>query len=95
MAPAQDRYATCRTFASDGSQVVEERAHKNSFFDALMRKYANPGWNRLKNFFPHLEVAAYAIAVERVPGKETQLPSVETRSGSRCRSSRNSTPPPR
>ena len=59
-------------------RVVEDRQQKEAFFDALMGKYGNPGWGRPKSFFPRLDqVTVYAIAIERMTGKETPLPSME------------------
>ena len=61
-------------------RVVDDRQQKEAFFDALMTKYGDPGWDRPKNFFPRLdEVTVYVIAIERMTGKETALPSVENR----------------
>src|SRR5262245_60240821 len=57
-------------------RVVDDAAQKARFFDALMAKYADPAWARAKRFSPGLdEVTVYAIAVERVTGKETALPA--------------------
>jgi uncharacterized protein len=51
-------------------RIVEDRAQKQAFFEALMAKYADPGWARPKGFFPRLDhVTVYAIAVERMTGK--------------------------
>jgi uncharacterized protein len=59
-------------------RVVEDRRQKEAFFDALMAKYGNPSWGRPKSFFPRLDqVTVYVIAIERMTGKETPLPSVE------------------
>jgi nitroimidazol reductase NimA-like FMN-containing flavoprotein (pyridoxamine 5'-phosphate oxidase superfamily) len=59
-------------------RVVEDRRQKEAFFDALMGKYGNASWNRPKSFFPRLDqVTVYAIAIERMTGKETSLPSME------------------
>jgi uncharacterized protein len=59
-------------------RVVEDRQRKEAFFDALMGKYSNPDWVRPKSFFPRLDqVTVYAIAIERITGKETPLPSME------------------
>lgn len=56
---------------------VEDEATKRRFCDALMAKYGNSDWDRPKGFFPRLdEIAVYAIAVERITGKETPLPEV-------------------
>jgi uncharacterized protein len=61
-------------------RVVEERASKTAFFDGLMDKYGDPAWQRPKGFFPRLdEVTVYAIAVERMTGKETALPAAQNR----------------
>jgi len=43
-----------------------------------MAKYADPRWGRPKSFFPRLDqVTVYVIAIERMSGKETPLPSME------------------
>ncbi len=61
-------------------RVVEDRPQKESFFTALMQKYADPTWERPKSFFPRLDqVTVYALAVERITGKETPLPVVGER----------------
>jgi nitroimidazol reductase NimA-like FMN-containing flavoprotein (pyridoxamine 5'-phosphate oxidase superfamily) len=61
-------------------RVVEDRQQKHEFFGALMAKYGNPGWGRQRGFFPRLDqVTVYAIAVERMTGKETPLPSIANR----------------
>ena len=61
-------------------RVVEDRQQKEAFFDALLRKYGNPEWDRPKSFFPRLDqVTVYVIAIERMTGKETPLPSMENR----------------
>ena len=61
-------------------RIVEDRARKQAFFDALMAKYGNPEWDRPKGFYPRLDqTTVYAIAVERMTGKETPLPAVGAR----------------
>jgi nitroimidazol reductase NimA-like FMN-containing flavoprotein (pyridoxamine 5'-phosphate oxidase superfamily) len=56
--------------------VVEDDATKRRFFDALMAKYAKADGERPKQFYPRLDqVTLYAIAVERITGKETPLPA--------------------
>lgn len=61
-------------------RIVEERGHKEAFFAALMAKYGDPAWGRPPGFFPRLDqVTVYAIAVERVTGKETPLPALRDR----------------
>jgi nitroimidazol reductase NimA-like FMN-containing flavoprotein (pyridoxamine 5'-phosphate oxidase superfamily) len=61
-------------------RIVEDRDEKKAFFDALMKKYGDPYWDRPKGFFPRLdEVTVYTIAVERMTGKETPLPTAQER----------------
>ena len=56
-------------------RVIEDRDAKQRFFEALMAKYAQKTWERPKDFFPRIDqVTLYAIAVERMTGKETLLP---------------------
>lgn len=57
-------------------RIIDDEAGKRAFFDGLMDKYANPGWDRAKRFYPRLDqVTVYAIAIERMSGKETPLPA--------------------
>jgi nitroimidazol reductase NimA-like FMN-containing flavoprotein (pyridoxamine 5'-phosphate oxidase superfamily) len=57
-------------------RVVDVRQVKAAFFDALMAKYARSDWVRPKSFYPRLDqVTVCAIAIERMTGKETPLPS--------------------
>jgi len=59
-------------------RVVDDQRQKEAFFEALMAKYADPRWGRPKSFFPRLDqVTVYVIAIERMSGKETPLPSME------------------
>lgn len=61
-------------------RVVGDRGGRGAFFDALMAKYADPGWNRPAGFYPRLdEVTVYAIAVDRFTGKQTMLPAAADR----------------
>jgi hypothetical protein len=40
-----------------------------------MAKYANKDWERPKGFYPRIDqITLYAIAIERMSGKETPLP---------------------
>ena len=56
-------------------RIVEERMAKQSFCEALMEKYGKPDTVRPKGFFPRLDmITVYAIAVERMTGKEMALP---------------------
>jgi nitroimidazol reductase NimA-like FMN-containing flavoprotein (pyridoxamine 5'-phosphate oxidase superfamily) len=62
------------------ARIVEEPPLRTAFFDALMAKYADPNWERPKNFYPRLrEVTIYAITVERMTGKELPLPAPQER----------------
>ncbi len=58
-------------------RVADDRATKQRFFDALLAKYGKPDTGRPKGFYPRLdETTVYAIDIERLTGKETQLPAV-------------------
>jgi nitroimidazol reductase NimA-like FMN-containing flavoprotein (pyridoxamine 5'-phosphate oxidase superfamily) len=60
-------------------RIVDDRAAKSAFFDALMKKYANDAKGRAKGFYPRLdEVTVYAITVNRVTGKMTRLPGLDS-----------------
>ena len=61
-------------------RVIEDAREKQAFFEALMEKYGDATWGRPKDFFPRLDqVTVYAISIERMSGKETALPSPESR----------------
>jgi nitroimidazol reductase NimA-like FMN-containing flavoprotein (pyridoxamine 5'-phosphate oxidase superfamily) len=61
-------------------RIVDEPAQRAAFFDALMHKYGNPDWERPAGFYPRLhQVTIYAIAVERMTGKELPLPAPQER----------------
>jgi nitroimidazol reductase NimA-like FMN-containing flavoprotein (pyridoxamine 5'-phosphate oxidase superfamily) len=61
-------------------RVVEELAARQRFFDALMGKYAKADWVRPKGFYPRIDqITLYAIAIERLSGKETPLPEFSQR----------------
>ena len=56
-------------------RIVEDRAAKSRFFDALLAKYGTGTSGRPQGFYPRLdEVTVYAIAVERLTGKHCPLP---------------------
>lgn len=58
-------------------RVVEDTAAKQRFCDALMEKYGRPDSGRPKGFYPRLDaITVYAIAIDRITGKETPLPAV-------------------
>ena len=57
------------------ARIVDDRETKQRFCEALMEKYGKPETKRPKRFFPRIDViTVYAIAVERMTGKETPLP---------------------
>jgi len=61
-------------------RVVEELAARQRFFNALMAKYARHDWERPKGFYPRIDqITLYAIAIERLSGKETPLPEASKR----------------
>jgi nitroimidazol reductase NimA-like FMN-containing flavoprotein (pyridoxamine 5'-phosphate oxidase superfamily) len=58
-------------------RIVEDGAAKATFFDAFMAKYGKRDSGRPEHFYPRLaDVTVYAIAPERITGKETPLPAV-------------------
>jgi len=61
-------------------RVVEDRERKAAFCDALLAKYGDPGWKRPEGFYPRLDqITVYAIAIERLSGKQTPLPAAQDR----------------
>jgi nitroimidazol reductase NimA-like FMN-containing flavoprotein (pyridoxamine 5'-phosphate oxidase superfamily) len=62
---------------SGAIRIVGDGAAKAVFFDAFMAKYGKPDSGRPKQFYPRLnDVTVYALAPERITGKETLLPAV-------------------
>jgi len=58
--------------------IIDDRARKSLFFDALMMKYHGDDSTRPKSFYPRLDgVTVYALSVERITGKEQRLPAKE------------------
>src|SRR5580700_5496850 len=58
-------------------RIVEDRQAKQRFCEALMAKYGKPETQRPKGFFPRIDIiTVYAIAVDRMTGKEQALPAV-------------------
>jgi nitroimidazol reductase NimA-like FMN-containing flavoprotein (pyridoxamine 5'-phosphate oxidase superfamily) len=56
-------------------RIVDDRAAKIRFFDALLAKYGTGVPGRPKSFYPRLdEVTVYALTVERLTGKQCPLP---------------------
>ncbi len=61
-------------------RIVEDRERKAAFCDALLAKYGDPGWKRPEGFYPRLDqITVYAIAIERLSGKQTPLPAAQDR----------------
>ena len=58
-------------------RIVEDRAAKQRFCEAPMAKYGKPHSGPPKGFFPRMDmITVYAIAIERITGKEMALPAV-------------------
>jgi nitroimidazol reductase NimA-like FMN-containing flavoprotein (pyridoxamine 5'-phosphate oxidase superfamily) len=58
--------------------IVEDRAQKAAFFDALMAKYYSADPTRPKGFYPRLDaVVVYLLTVNRMTGKQTPLPATD------------------
>lgn len=56
-------------------RVVGDTGIKQRFCETLMAKYGKPDTTRPKGFFPRLDIiTVYAVAVERMTGKETSMP---------------------
>jgi nitroimidazol reductase NimA-like FMN-containing flavoprotein (pyridoxamine 5'-phosphate oxidase superfamily) len=78
------------------ARIVTSTEEQSRFFASLMRKYANPSWNRPAEFFPRLdEITVYAIRVERLTGKETTLPTQSDRWPSKDNTKSPNAAPPR
>jgi nitroimidazol reductase NimA-like FMN-containing flavoprotein (pyridoxamine 5'-phosphate oxidase superfamily) len=57
-------------------RIIEEREGKQRFCEMLMKKYGKPNTARPKGFFPRLDIiTVYAIAIERMTGKEQVMPA--------------------
>src|ERR1700726_2133789 len=56
-------------------RIVGDREVKERFWETLMAKKGNPETKRPKGFFPRIDIiTVYAVAVERMTGKEQALP---------------------
>jgi nitroimidazol reductase NimA-like FMN-containing flavoprotein (pyridoxamine 5'-phosphate oxidase superfamily) len=56
-------------------RIVDDKAHKQRFCEALMSKYGKPGTVRPKGFFPRIDaITVYAVTIERITGKGHALP---------------------
>lgn len=59
--------------------IIQDRALKAGFFDAFMDKYFGDDPTRPKGFYPRLDaVTVYALAADRMTGKETLLPNQQS-----------------
>jgi hypothetical protein len=60
--------------------AVDDVVAKRQFFTRLLAKYARPDWDRKRDFLPRIEmIDLYAIAPERMTGKEIALPPMAER----------------
>jgi len=58
-------------------RIVDDKPTKQKFCDALMAKYGKAGNGRPKGFYPRIDmITVYAIAIERLTGKELALPDI-------------------
>ena len=58
-------------------RIIEDKAAKQRFCEALMAKYGKPDTGRPKDFFPRIDIiTVYAISVDRMTGKEMALPAL-------------------
>jgi uncharacterized protein len=56
-------------------RIVDDSNARQRFCEALMAKYGEPATMRPKGFFPRIDaITVYAIAPERITGKEQPLP---------------------
>lgn len=56
-------------------RIVDDGAVKQRFCERLMAKYRTPETTRPKGFFPRIDIiTVYALAIERMTGKQTLLP---------------------
>jgi len=59
-------------------RVVDDRPSKQRFFAALLARYRQQGPVRPADFFPRLElITLYALAPQRITGKQIVLPALE------------------
>lgn len=60
------------------ARIIADRATKQQFCEALMRKYAPPDLDRPRGVFPRLDaITVYAIQIESMTGKQTPLPPLQ------------------
>lgn len=72
--------AFCSVIIFGRIRIVDDKAQETAFFEAFMNKYSDRQSDRQRGFFPRLDqVTVYAIAVERLSGKETPLPAPDAR----------------
>ena len=76
-------------------RIVDDKQVKQRFCEALMEKYGKPETKRPKGFFPRIDaITVYAIAIERVTGKETSLPPLSEQWPAKDRSKTPNASPP-
>jgi uncharacterized protein len=77
-------------------RIVDDKEAQQRFCEALMAKYGKPGTRRPKGFFPRIDaITLYAIAVERMTGKEQSLPPLSEQWPAKDSSKTpNASPPP-
>ncbi|MBK6006604.1 pyridoxamine 5'-phosphate oxidase family protein [Ramlibacter ginsenosidimutans] len=61
-------------------RVIDGEADKSAFFDTFMQRYHPVDAGRPRGFYPRLgEVTVFAMALDRITGKETVLPALPER----------------
>jgi nitroimidazol reductase NimA-like FMN-containing flavoprotein (pyridoxamine 5'-phosphate oxidase superfamily) len=76
-------------------RIVYDQESKQRFCEALMAKYGKPDSIRPKGFFPRIDaITVYAIAVERMTGKECALPPISEQWPAKDRSKTPNAVPP-
>jgi uncharacterized protein len=71
-------------------RIVEDIEVKQRFCEALMEKYGKPETKRPKGFFPRMDaITVYAIAIERITGKEQSLPPLSEQWPTKDRTDQN------
>jgi nitroimidazol reductase NimA-like FMN-containing flavoprotein (pyridoxamine 5'-phosphate oxidase superfamily) len=74
-----DTSVSYRSVLAFGSvRVVEQDEEKRRFCTALMEKYGGAIEGRPRDFFPRLDhITVYALAIERLTGKQIPLPAAQ------------------
>jgi uncharacterized protein len=70
----------CSVIAFGAISIVEGKSDKALFCDDLMRKYGAGLDGRPKQFYPRLDaISVYVLQIQRLSGKEIQLPVASAR----------------